>query len=204
MNNILDYRMFEYNKNNMGEVLYHFIDQFALEHMLETDSLSAGNNDLREIIKGKYALSLTRRFDFPWKSIRLAIDHRSLAHNYRIVPVHFYNAGGTEDGHDYRDLSHPYNKGHQARFGKDFRNQYEMRLITNTNSNIPLDRYLLGVDICIDDSKVLFPTRYYEDYTPEMQAEAISKSFDVPVTIVDTFKPFPYYPIDQKYTKVRR
>ena len=188
----------------MGEVLYHFVDQFALEHILETDCLVAGINDMREVVKGKYALSLTRRFDFPWKNIRLAIDHRTLAQNYRIVPVHFYNAGGTEDGHDYRDLSHQYNKDHAAMFGKDFRNQYEMRLITNTDPNIPLDRYLLGVDICIDSSKVMFPTRYREDLTPEMQIEAIKASFDVPVNIVERFKPFPYYPIDQNYTRVKR
>lgn len=204
MNNILDYKMFEYNKDNMGEVLYHFVDQFALEHILETDCLVAGTNDMRGVVKGKYAISLTRRFNFPWKNIRLSIDHRKLAQNYRIVPVHFYNSGEAEPGYDVRDLSDPRNKRTNDMFGKDFRNQYEMRLITNTAPHVPLDRYLLGVDICVDPKQVLFPAHYHEDFTPEMQAEAIKASFDVPVTIVYAFKPFPYYSIDQKYTKVRR
>lgn len=204
MKHLLPHPLLEYNKDNMGEVLYHFVDDFALEHILESDSLTAGVNDMRETVKGKYALSLTRRFDFEWKNIRLSLDHRKLAQNYRIVPVHFYNAGDWEEGYDHRDLSDSRNKAVIDMFGKDFRNQFEMRLISNTDPNVPLDRYLLGVDICVDNRKVLFPAKFREDFTPEMQATAIKAAFDVPVNIVQRFNPFPYYPIDQNYTKVKR
>ena len=186
MNHLLNYELYEYNKN-MGSVLYHFMDDASLAHTIKTGGIRARNNDLQDIFPGNYAISLTRKYNFQWSHIRFNFNTKSLAENFKLVPVHFHN--NAYGGFDFRDLAHPkYAEYDQDFSDKDFNNQFETRLILKRSHTLPLKKSLLSIDICTSENTA-DKLDYHDDFTPQMQADEAAAAFNVPVNVVDSFKP---------------
>lgn len=169
-------RLFE--KKQVG-IIYHFTDIFALKDITEnwsnwTPSLKFTEDDFYD--DNSFFISTTRKFDFKWGPIRLTLDGNKISDKYQIAPVSYFSKKPNDVKTDPR--------------------QFEERIISTKQDELPLLKYCKQIDICTDPKYDFYADDVDDDHDDLLShqddvdhAYSYFSELGLSINIVEKFKP---------------